>query len=220
LHAARNVSVVSGLGMSTININPVPIYSFHNKLLSQVCRDVYSEHRFPIPVLVEKFRAYTGEELYYVYRTLTFVPRYTKDREDNPSHMYFGDLRFLVLKYRMVSWLKGNRKYPVSGLIWIKMNKYFRKDFEKQNDLWKMEEALDKLREEIKTLHDKMTIIITPKSKYAKEKVKLHGEKMLLIRDDGNKFYVKSFDDTWDGQKWQGQFVNRIDATYEYANKQ
>lgn len=56
---------------------------------------------------------------------------------------------------------------------------------------------------------------IKPISKRAKDRVKQHGEKMLLQSDYGSSFCVRSLGNTWRGETWTGWFNKNVEANYE-----
>ena len=53
-----------------------------------------------------------------------------------------------------------------------------------------------------------MEITILPKSQRAKNRIKEHGSKMILIKELKNKILVQSIEKTWRNQFWLGWFDN------------
>jgi len=70
----------------------------------------------------DRLRVYTGEELFYVYKTCTYAP--TKDK----SGIYKGsDVLLMAIKAKLFRYLKGQEKYPVQG--WHKLGFRFKRGF-------------------------------------------------------------------------------------------
>jgi hypothetical protein len=60
-----------------------------------------------------------------------------------------------------------------------------------------------------------MKVRVIPKSKRAEERVKAHGQVMLLEQIKGDKFLVKSLNKTWRGEEWLGWFDTNTEASFK-----
>jgi hypothetical protein len=95
--------------------------------------------RFP-EAYREKLRMYTGEELYYVYRLMTFKPSPGRELKS-------GDVFYLALKAKMYRFLRGQDKHPIYPAAWAKLGSKFRFDFhEAYDNTVELEEAIKALK--------------------------------------------------------------------------
>jgi hypothetical protein len=69
----------------------------------------------------DKLRVYTGEELYYVYRIMTYKPRY--------GDMRSSDVFFLVIQNKIRNYCEGKSRYCVNPLAFGKLGRRFKDDF-------------------------------------------------------------------------------------------
>lgn len=53
-----------------------------------------------------------------------------------------------------------------------------------------------------------MFVLISPKTKRAKDRCKQHGNIMLFKKEVGGRILVESLDNTWKGERWMGWFSN------------
>jgi len=60
-----------------------------------------------------------------------------------------------------------------------------------------------------------MRVKIIPKSIRARNRMKEHGEEMILVMEHPDAFMVRSIDKTYRGDHWMGWFQKDKEATYE-----
>jgi hypothetical protein len=72
-----------------------------------------------------KLRAYTGEEIYYLYRICTYKPKL----DNNGQLTNSSDGFILSQKARCFKWLRGELKSGVNSAVLNSIGRKFRKDF-------------------------------------------------------------------------------------------